>query len=114
MGDADVVERIPGHRDYVGEISGLQLADLPLPHKNFSAFQHVRLQYGERLHSVTHHKHQFARLRTVGERPNVGTDGQRNTRSNLLFELLNMVIEGFVLGLFPRDPGRVPRNTRRP
>ncbi len=85
--DADVRQRVAGNRDDVGEVAGLQRADLPLPAEQLGAVQRAGLKRGQRRHAVLHHQRELAGLRAVGKRPDVGAHRDGNAGGELLREI---------------------------
>jgi hypothetical protein len=81
----------PGTDDYVGQIAGLQGADLPIPPEQLGPIQQVRLLDGQRRHAVCQHRHKLARLSAMRNRPYVGANGHGSARGDLLFEFLDVL-----------------------
>ena len=79
---------IAWNRDDVGPIAGLQRADLILPAEQLRAVEQAGLERGQRRHAVLHHQHELARLRAVGERADIRSDGHRHAGRKLLVKLL--------------------------
>src|SRR5579862_5120144 len=65
--DVNVRQRVAGNCDDVGEVSGLERADLAFPAEQFGAIQSPGLQRGEWRHGVVHQQRGLTRVRAVGE-----------------------------------------------
>src|SRR5215469_7965 len=101
----DVLKRVAGDGNHIGEITRLERADLAIPTEEFSAIDQVRLQRGERRHSVFHHENKFPRLGSMGKWTDVGAEGHGHARSQLLAEFLCVEVQHLVLPLRLRRTG---------
>ncbi len=97
--NVNVVERIAGDGDDIGEIAGLECAYLILPAEQFCAVEKVRLQRGERRHSVFHHEIEFASLRAVREWADIGANSHRYACGELFAKFLAVKVEQLVAAL---------------
>src|SRR3984957_4078743 len=84
----DVVEGIAGDGDDVGEVAGLERADLIFPLQQFCAVDGAGLNGSQRSHAEFHHQDEFACLSAVGEWADVGAHGDGDSGGELLFKFL--------------------------
>src|SRR6202034_437203 len=105
--DADVCERVSRDGDDIGEITGLQRADLPLPAEYLCAVDRAGLKSREWRHAVLDHELEFTGLRAVREGTNVGTHGDGDAGGKLLREILRVYFQPVAFARALRRRGRV-------
>src|SRR5260370_8597677 len=62
---SNVLERIAGDGNDVGQIAVLERPDLSLPAQQFRSIQQIGLQHGQGRHAIFHHEHESAGLRSA-------------------------------------------------
>jgi hypothetical protein len=95
--DANIGERIAGHRNDVSKIAGLECADLIRPSEEFGPIEEACLESSQGGHAVLDHKNKFTGLCTVGKGTNVRTDRHRNSSGELFAKFLGVKIERAVI-----------------